>query len=211
MKILMSRIIVIILLSATGFMSCGHGLPAHGKLSTISVSPAHAIITAGTNQRFTATAYFTDGTVLDWSSSVEWSTSESNAVTIGNELGSYGLVTSLGIGSTGAITITATDTANNISGTAVLIVTNTPLIDISVTPAFAVMSAGTSTQFTATGIYADGSTLNLSSFARWNSSDTSVAGVDSSGIVTARANGLATITATDPTTLISGSTSLEVE
>ena len=51
-------------------------------------------------------------------------------------------------------------------------------------------------QLTATLVLADGSTRDVTDTATWTSSDESVATVDSSGLVTAVAEGTATITAT---------------
>jgi trimeric autotransporter adhesin len=54
---------------------------------------------------------------------------------------------------------------------------------------------GQTVQFTAMGNYADNSTQNLTGQVQWSSSNQNVASVDSSGNVTAKGAGTATITA----------------
>lgn len=67
---------------------------------------------------------------------------------------------------------------------------------IAVTPNPESLQTGDSQQFTATAKYSNGATANVSSKAAWQSSNTSVASVDSTGLVTALAAGFTTITAT---------------
>src|SRR5215472_7054214 len=63
-------------------------------------------------------------------------------------------------------------------------VVNTPpaLVSITVTPNNPIVFAGDTQQFTATGQYGDGSTLDLTNSAAWASSDTTVATFNSSGL-----------------------------
>ncbi len=56
------------------------------------------------------------------------------------------------------------------------------------------LTIGASRQLTATGTYSDGTTQNLTSSLTWSSSNTAVAKVNSSGLVTAMSAGSATIT-----------------
>lgn len=67
---------------------------------------------------------------------------------------------------------------------------------VSVTPSPASLETGDSQQFTGTAKYSDGSTANVTSTATWKSSNTSVATIDSSGLATALASGMTTISAT---------------
>ncbi|HTV81276.1 MAG TPA: Ig-like domain-containing protein [Acidobacteriaceae bacterium] len=66
---------------------------------------------------------------------------------------------------------------------------------IAVTPATANLAAGATQQFTATATYTDGSTSNVTSTAKWAVASSTVAGVSSSGMVTAAAAGSTTVTA----------------
>ncbi len=77
---------------------------------------------------------------------------------------------------------------------------------ITVTPGDQRIAVGASQQFTATGTYSDGSTLNLTSRVTWGSADFNVANITSSGLVTSVSFGITTITAT--LNGISGSTNM---
>ena len=97
----------------------------------------------------------------------------------------------------GASTITAT--SGSISGTTTLTVTN-PLVSITVTPTNPSAAPGTKPQFTATGLYADNTSQNITASVTWTSSSTAVATINNAaglqGQATAVAPGTTTITAT---------------
>ncbi len=83
------------------------------------------------------------------------------------------------------------------------------LRSIQVTAANLSLVAGTMEQFTATGSYSGGgSTKDLTSSVTWTSSDTSIATISSGGLVTAKAHGSTTITATSGA--VSGTAALTV-
>ena len=69
-------------------------------------------------------------------------------------------------------------------------------VSIIVTPNNPIVFAGDTQQFTATGQYSDGSTLDLTSSAVWASSDTTVATFNSSGLATTALAGATNTTAT---------------
>src|SRR5579864_6408549 len=70
------------------------------------------------------------------------------------------------------------------------------LSSITVGPSNATVAAGLTQQFTATGVYSDGSQKDLSSTATWASSATATATVSSAGMATGVAAGMASISAT---------------
>lgn len=74
--------------------------------------------------------------------------------------------------------------------------TTSTLNSIKVTPAVRSIAVGTTQSFTAIGSYSDGSTRDLSTTATWNSSDTSIASLNTDGVATAVSTGVLTITAT---------------
>ena len=81
---------------------------------------------------------------------------------------------------------------------------NPTLKSMSVAPTSVSIIQGQTRQLTATGTYDDNSTKDLSGSAAWTTSDSAVANVNSSGLVTAAATianppGTATITATSGT------------
>jgi hypothetical protein len=176
------------------------------QLVLVEVTPANPSIAKGTTQPFTAKGVYTDGTTRDLTSQVTWSSSNPGVASVSN-----GLATGLSVGTT---TITATDSASGVSGSTNLMVTAAQLVSIAVTPTNPSVAKGYEQQFTATGIYTDSSTQNLTTQVTWSSSDEIVATISnadgSKGLVTTLAEGIATITATDPASSISDSTTLTV-
>jgi len=171
-------------------------------LTSISLSPASARIPstpAGITQQFTATGAFSDGTSLDISTQVIWSSSNIAVATIT----SGGLATSV---AGGISTITAT--YQTISGNTILTVTSAGLTSISVTPTNPNVAQGATQQFTAIGIYSDGTSWDITPQVTWSSANTSVVTVSSTGLATTVAPGTATITAASGN--ISGSAILTV-
>ena len=83
------------------------------------------------------------------------------------------------------------------------------LMSIVVTPATPRILNGASQQFTATGIYSDGSTENLTGHVTWSSSNTVVATITTGGLATGGSAGATTIYATLAS--VTGSTVLTVQ
>jgi hypothetical protein len=144
--------------------------------STGAATNPIATMFTGMVQKFQAMGTYNGGTV-DISSLAAWSSSDTNVAYI------YPSGYALAIGS-GTTQITATH--DGITATTSLGVSpEVALNSIIVTPANLTLSAGQSQQYLATGIYADGSVNNLTSFVTWSSSLPSVATVTSTGVATA--------------------------
>ena len=178
-------------------------LPA--VLLAVTVSPLVASIPVGETEQFTATGHYSDGSTQDLTDSVTWASSSSGTATVSNAAGSQGEVTAV---AEGATSITATDPTTSIEGVAAVTVLPAVLLLVTVSPLAASIPAGETEQFTATGHYSDGNTVDLTDSVTWASSSSGTATVSnaagSQGEVTAVADGAATITATDPTTSIEG-------
>lgn len=155
-------------------------------LVSIAVTPANPSIALGTQQQFHATGTYSNGSTLDITSSVTWASSSSTVATIA----ATGLATSK---ATGQATISAALGA--VSNSTGLTVTAAQLTTISVTPTSASIPLGTTKQFTATGMFTDGSMQDLTASASWSSSLPAVATVTS---------GLAYPVATGTTILMAG-------
>lgn len=214
--------IVALVLAAAGITSCMRG----GTLSRITVTPANSTIAAGTRHPLTATAFFTDGTSLNWTTAVVWASSDSAAMSVSNARGENGLASSLT--STGMFVITATDEVSHISGTTEVSVTE-PL-SIAITPANPHMAINTKHDFIAVAeleeLLSNGTTsiieqyLTSSPSITWSSSDTLIAAITSqattsisggNSIVTAgEAAGVATISVNDLVSGKTGTTTLTV-
>jgi hypothetical protein len=94
-----------------------------------------------------------------------------------------------------------------VTGNTTLTVTAT-LVSIAVTPAAPSIANGLTQQFTATGLYSDASTQDLTAEATWDSSDDAVATVSDTGLATAASVGSATVSATSGA--VSGNATLTV-
>ena len=171
-------------------------------LSSISVTPTNPAIPKGFTEQLTATGIFLDGTNFNITTQATWSSSNDSVATVDNT----GLVVGIGPG-----TATITAASGDISGTTTIMVTSATLTSISLSPtspSIPSTPAGTIQQFTATGAFSDGTSLDISTQVTWSSSNIAVAIITSSGVATSVAAGASTITATYQT--ISANTTLTV-
>lgn len=181
----------------------------NSTLTSIVVTPVNSSLAVGLTRQFTTTGVYSNGTSENLTSLVSW-TSSNNAVAMpnANMASNSGLVTAM---SAGTVQIRATLGA--VSAEATLNVTATALNSITVTPVISSVAMGLSRQFTAVGIYADGSTQNISHTVVWASSNIQTAtmnanGTVNSGLATGQATGVVQITAT--LGAVSGSATLTV-
>lgn len=146
------------------------------------LAPPPGSAPAGREVQFTALGRFSDGTALEITQLVTWSTSDSNLATASNAPVPAGLVRGLLAGNVDVLA-----TLNGVQGSAPFEVTAAVLDFIQVTPANGVLDYETATtrQMTATGVWTDGSQQDLTATALWNSSDPQTVGVDASGLATA--------------------------
>jgi uncharacterized protein YjdB len=164
-------------------------------LSALEVNPGNASIPNGSQQQFTALGTFSDGSTSDLTTSVTWSSSNTQVATISNAAGSKGVASSVSVGQ---VTITATH--SGVSGTAQLTVTPATVTALVVTPANASLPVGSTLQYTATAQLSDGTTQNVTQFATFASSNTAVATISNTfankGLANAVSAGATTISAT---------------
>ncbi len=168
-------------------------------LQSMAVKPVTPSLANGLTQQFTATGTYSDGTTRNLTSQVAW-VSATTAVVI---ISTKGLATGVAVG-----TSTISATLGTISGSTVLTVTAAVLQSIAVTPANASVAKGLTQQFTATGIYTDGATRNLTSQAAWASDRPGIATINTSGLASTFQAAPCTISAT--LGAVSGSTTLTV-
>ncbi len=156
-------------------------------MTGIVVAPATASIPAGATEAFTATAEYADGTTQDVTADVTWTSSDTEVATMDDE-------TATGV-APGTATITAAHAASGMSGTAALTVTEAVVTSLQVTPATEdAIVGGPDVEFTATAIYSDGTSVDVTDTATWTSSDDTIATV-AAGVATGIGAGVATITA----------------
>ena len=199
----MAKSIFATLILALLLCGCGGSSSHPVTLVSVTVTPSVASIAPGTTTQFKAAGNYSNGSVIDLTASVVWSSSNTQVATISNLAGSPGVATAVG---TGSDTISATSDA--VAGTATLTVASVQ--SITVGPASpAVSIAGTNQQFSATGILSNGTVQNLTGLVTWSSSDQSVATISpSSGLSSAVSPGTVLIQASLGN--VSGSVSLTV-
>jgi len=157
------------------------------ELLTITVTPASRSIVNGSVQQFTAKGTFSDKTVKDITSSAVWKSSNTSVAavdangraTAGDKAGTAVISASLG----------------KKSGSAALTVRR-ELLSITIMPGGATIMEGTTQQFRAMGNFTDKTTQDLTSSAKWRTSDATIAVVSPTGLITGKTEaGSAAITA----------------
>jgi glucosylceramidase len=160
---------------------------SNATLSSIGVAPPNPTVPLGRLVQFTATGNYSDSTHHNITDAVAW----------GSETPATATVNSLGLATTkteGSTLINAT--LGSTTGTSTLSVTAAVLDSIQVSPMNAKVILPAIQQFTATGVYSDNHTQDLTSTAAWSSSMTSVATIDAnSGLATGVGPGTTTVSA----------------
>jgi trimeric autotransporter adhesin len=176
-------------------------------LVAIAVTPPNPSTPKGLSAQFTATGTYTDNSTQNLTTKVTWSSSNTSVASVSNASGFDGLGDALNPG-----TATVTATLGAISGSTGITVTPATLVTIQVTPPNPHIANGLTSQFTATGVYTDNSTQNLTTQVTWGSNTISAATISnasgSQGLAASAGLGTATISATRGS--VSGSTMLTV-
>ena len=199
----------VVLLAVTSVAACGDGNteplappPDPPRATTITVSPATTALTAlGATEQLTASVLDQDGRTMA-SASVTWSTSAASVATVS----STGLVTAANNG-----TATITATAGAVSGGATVTVAQEAFSPLELAPDTAslgedarlispdsllIYRPGATVRLLPVATDANGNALQVGAKVAWESSDTAVATVDSTGLVMAVAVGATVVTAT---------------
>lgn len=165
------------------------------SLVSIAILPANASVLLGSTLQLKATGTYSDNSTQDLSASVTWASSDGTIASVSNAAGSQGVATATGVGSAN---ISASSGA--ISSNVTLIVYQDQLMLVSITPTAPSIVFGGMQQFTATGTYSNGSTLDLTASVTWASSNVTIATVSnvsgSQGLAQSATNGVTTISAT---------------
>ncbi len=168
-------------------------------LVSIAVTPASPSIAKGTTQQFAATGKYSDGSTQNLTSSTTWVSSNAAVATI--SAGGLAIGIAQGTSQISASWV-------GVTGSATLTVGPAKLVSIAVTPVNPAIAKGATKQFNATGTYSDGSTLDLTSSAKWVSSNAGVATITAGGLATGVAKGTSQISAASAG--VTGKTTLTV-
>ncbi|MBP1222410.1 Ig-like domain-containing protein [Flavobacterium sp. 1355] len=149
----------------------------------VTVSPATATLSVGATQQLTPTVAPANAT----NKTVSYSSNNTGVATVNGS----GLVTAIASG-TATITVTTQDGAKTATAVITVNTSNVAVTSVSLSPASATLTVGATQQLTPT-VLPSNATNKAVSYA---SNNTGVATVNASGLVTAVANGTATITVT---------------
>ncbi len=175
-------------------------LPSGTTLMWITVtSSVPGSLPKGLTQQFKATGYYLSGATQDITASVTWSSTTTTVATVS----ATGLATGVGAGATNIIAA-----MGSVSSFSSLTVVPAVVQSIAITPANPSVTAGLSTQLTATGTFSDGTTQDITATAFWSSSNGAVARISAPGLALGVSAGSATISASSGT--ITSSTKLTV-
>ena len=156
-------------------------------LSSISVTPASAVLAPTTSANCVATGTYSDGTTQVITNIVTWTSSAPNVASVSNA----GTVTAQ---SPGNATIAAQ--LGPLSANCAIVVDGSTLTSIQVSPQTASIPQQTALAFVATGTFADGNTQDLTTSVLWTTSPASVATISNQPGTTGEATGLEPGTAT---------------
>ncbi|HWC16616.1 MAG TPA: Ig-like domain-containing protein [Terriglobales bacterium] len=164
-------------------------------MASITVTPPSPSLLTGFKQQFTASAIYVDGTRGVLKSPV-WTTSNAAVAFINDS----GVATAVAPGSA---TISATE--DGVSGSTTVTVTTSPLTSIEISPGNpSITLAQASQQFSATGLFSDGTVTDITNGVSWSSSDVSIATINKTGLASVVGKaGTTTIQATSGTVVAS--------
>ena len=166
---------------------------------SVQLTPSTSSIASGTTQQYAVNVVYSDGSLQPVTAGLSWLSSSATVAGVD----ATGLARALAPGQT-----TISVFYDSMSATASLTVTPSVLTNIVVTPVTTVVGVNGNVQFTATGVFSDNSTQDLSSQVVWTSSTGAFATISATGLATGISTGTLTITATSGT--ISGAATLSV-
>ena len=163
-------------------------------LRSLQVVPAAFSLPLGSTRQLALTGRFSDATTQDLTAQAAWR----SGTPLVAGVSSGGLVTAAGLGLS---VITAT--VDDISASTSVTCTAAQLQTIHVAPQGLSLAVGLTRSFTATGLYTDSTSQDLTAQLTWSSSDGGVASVSNAsgeiGLVRASSEGTTTISATNGT------------
>ncbi len=186
---------VVITATVSGLSGTAQVTVTAAALLQLQVNPASPSVAAGRSLSLSAIGIYSDATAQDFTTQVTWASSATPQVAVSNAAGFEGVVTG---GLVGSATVTAS--LQGVVGSTVVTTTPAVLQQLQVTPTNPSRPRGLQTQLTATGIFSDGSTQDLTTQVTWTSSQTARVSIDNAvgleGLATALTVGTATVTAT---------------
>lgn len=159
-------------------------------LTSIEVTATYDTMADQTVNQYRATGDFSGIFARDITTEVSWIIENNTIASVSNDTGREGLVTAHSPGETSITAI-----YQDLSGSAPVIVTNSFLTGIEITPLNAQLQGGITQQYEAVGTFSDNSVQNITILAAWESSAADIAAIDNTGLVTTIKPGTTTISA----------------
>jgi len=162
------------------------------NLASIVIQPSDGTMAPGTRKQLVAMGTFNDGSTRDITFLVTWTSSIPSIASVG---AGTGIASAL---SPGVVTVTAN--LASVMGSTSLTVSNATIVSVLISPTNVTIPTGGSNRFTATGVFSDSSTQDMTASVTWSSSDTTVATVGNAsgtfGFALGVSSGTANISAT---------------
>lgn len=159
-------------------------------LIAVRVVPEPVSIPLSFKMLLRALGDYSDGSSLDLTEHVSWSSADSGVASVS----SRGLVTGLSVGST-----TVSAARGVLTGFASVNVTDAQLSSFTIEPAESSVPSGITQPFTASGVFNDSSTMEITASVHWSSDNPTIATISNSvstaGAATTLAGGIVTIKA----------------
>lgn len=144
-------------------------------LSSIDLVLSSETVSSGVSLTAKCIGTYSDNSTLDITDSTSFTSSDSSLAVISNNTNSKGTVNTLDIG-----TVSFTAEISGLTASKSLEITNSTLSSILVETDNSLLSAGINAYFRATGIYADGSEIDLTKNVTWSLSNTSYGSISNS-------------------------------
>ena len=180
--------------SSTGISASYQGVTSNISTLTItdaiatkvSIIPPTTKLAKGLTLQLQAIATLSDDTTKDVSTQANWQSSNPTVLSVDDQ----GKATAIAAGDA-----TVTATIQGVTGQTTVSAVDLTVSQLQIIPATVQLAIGTTTKLTAIATFADQSTQDVSSQVGWLSSNTAVATVDSTGLVTGVAAGSTTLSA----------------
>ncbi len=165
----------------------------NAAITDIVVEPALQTVYTGNQVAYTARLILEDGSSIVVTEQATWTTGD-EAIAVAEP--NTGIVTGVGPGSTPVVALIEVEGISWIGNAQLEVIpTVVEVTELVVTPLGESILVGGTVQYTATAVYEDGTTEDVTSVSGWASSDTGVAYVDERGLASGSNPGVAQIIA----------------
>ncbi|WP_299796444.1 Ig-like domain-containing protein [uncultured Shewanella sp.] len=159
-------------------------------ITGLQVTPVSSILAAGYHRQLVATAFYSDGHSSDVTRLAMWSSDDTGIAEVVSSGIQAGYVTAAAVGDT-----QVRANFDGMSASAGIRVTDAILESVSLSPVKRTIAAGNTQQYQFVGIFSDGTNIDLTQLASWQSSVQDVATVDRRGLALTYIKGMTRISA----------------